>query len=436
MTGKAKILTATVLFAATTTLALRAGAPLMLADGRAEGATAAAAVLALRDANIAFYAKRADEDPWSAADRAQLAGLWLQRGRESGDARDYVRAESAARASVMLRVAHNGRARLAHASSLLALHRFSEALEVAQTLVRDEPHVVGYRALLAEIQLELGRYDDAAISFDSLYHARRNLAVAPRLARWMEIRGDISGARRTLRNALDNARSRHDLAAEQLAWFHLRVADHALRSGRLRDAERALKQGLRGQPDDGRLLAARARIAALRGDWSAALAFVAQAGDRADLATLALAGDAHLALGDSATAAQFFRRVEADYAANPEPFARQWSQFRVDHARHLPETIRLLRDEIDVRPDVLGWDLLAWALYRNGEYAEARSAIRQAMRMGTQDASLFFHAGMIHHALGEADTARELLQSALRLNPRFHWFHARQAKDILRGRRG
>jgi tetratricopeptide (TPR) repeat protein len=398
----------------------------------AQAQNSARADLALRDADIAFHERRAAEDPWSAADRAQLAGLWLQRGRETGDVTDYRRAESAARASLSLREGRNGKARLVLASSLLALHRFAEALDAAESLVRDEPEIIGYRALLAEILLELGRYDSAAAHFDTLYHARRDPAVAPRLARWFEIRGEAGRARRLLEDALEQAKARRDLPAEQVAWFHLRLADHALRFGRLPDAEAALRAGLRIHPGDGRLLSALGRAAAMRGDRRSALAYIARAGDRADLATLALAGDMHAELGDSASAEAYFAQAEAAYASNPEPFARQWSQYRIDHKRHLPETLMLLRREVVLRPDVLGWDMVAWALYQSGEFREASNAITQALRMGTQDALLFYHAGFIERALGNTDSAEVLLRRALDINPRFHPLYADSARIALR----
>jgi tetratricopeptide (TPR) repeat protein len=385
----------------------------------------------LRDADIAFYEQRAAEDPWSAADRSQLAGLWLQRGRESGDPEDYRRAESAARAAISLREQRNGKARLVLASSLLALHRFEEALEAAASLVKDEPEVLVYRALLAEIQMELGHYDDAKASFDSLYHARRDLAVAPRLARWLEIRGEPARARRILEDALAQATRRADLPAEQVAWFYLRVADQAMRFGRLRDAERALDAGLRVQPDDGRLLAAHARIAALRGKWHESLRYIERAAARADIATLALAGDAESALGNASRAEHYYSQAEAAYAANPEPFARQWTQFRIEHRREIAETLELLKQETLVRRDVLGWDLLAWAHYQAGQYAEADRAITEAMRMGTQDALLFFHAGMIQRALSRNDSSRTLLKRALSIHRVFHPFYADSARRTL-----
>src|SRR5687768_10788782 len=61
----------------------------------------------LRTADVAFYEARAASDPTSAADRTQLAALYLQRARETGDDQDYLRAERTARASLDLRTQRN-----------------------------------------------------------------------------------------------------------------------------------------------------------------------------------------------------------------------------------------------------------------------------------------------------------------------------------------
>ncbi|MGH9261332.1 MAG: tetratricopeptide repeat protein, partial [Acidimicrobiales bacterium] len=217
--------------------------------------------------------------------------------------------------------------------------------------------------------------------------------------RWAEIRGRTAEARYILEAALADARRRPDLSAEQVAWFHLRVGDLELRNGRLDEAARALHDGLVARPGDPRLLAALARVAAARYDWRRVIVWGERAGAGADLTTLALVGDAHAALGDSAAAQASWAAVERAAAANPEPFNRQWTQFLVDHGRRLPETVALLRREIAVRPDVYSYDQLAWALYRVGAYAAARDAMTQALRMGTRDPALFRHAGMIAQAV-------------------------------------
>jgi tetratricopeptide (TPR) repeat protein len=390
---------------------------------------------ALRTADIALFERRAAEDPFSAGDRARLAYLYLQRARETGDYEDFRRAEAQARASIERRGQNNGSARLGLASSLLAQHRFAEARTAAQALVAEEPDKPSYRALLAEIEMELGDYAAAAASFGRLGGHEDNLAVAPRLARWEEMRGMAVQARNRLYAARAQADGRADLPREQVAWFHLRVGDFELRAGRLRHAERAFREGLAVEPGDTRMYAGLARVEAARGRWRRVLEHGARAGDRADLATLALLGDAHAALGEPAQAEKMYAAVEAGYAGNPEPFARQWTQFRLDHRRAIPQTLALLQDEARARPDVLGQDMLAWALYLSGDYPAARAASTRALRLGTRDASFFYHAGMIERALGNDQAARKHLRRALDINPHFHPAGADAARAALRALR-
>ena len=51
--------------------------------------------------------------------------------------------------------------------------------------------------------------------------------------------------------------------------------------------------------------------------------------------------------------------------------------------------------ELQVRRDVHGYDVYAWALHKAGRDAEARVAMRQALRLGTEDRLLEAHAKAI-----------------------------------------
>jgi hypothetical protein len=64
----------------------------------------------IRDQDIEFYSRRVARDPRSARDYAALAGLYLQRARETADNEDLRRAEWNARHSLQLRSARNGAA--------------------------------------------------------------------------------------------------------------------------------------------------------------------------------------------------------------------------------------------------------------------------------------------------------------------------------------
>jgi Flp pilus assembly protein TadD len=76
------------------------------------------------------------------------------------------------------------------------------------------------------------------------------------------------------------------------------------------------------------------------------------------------------------------------------------------------------RIEMRTRHDVYGYDLLAWALHKQGRDADARAAMRRALAQHTEDAQLFYHAGMIERALGNVDGARTYLTQAAAMNPR------------------
>jgi tetratricopeptide (TPR) repeat protein len=85
---------------------------------------------------------------------------------------------------------------------------------------------------------------------------------------------------------------------------------------------------------------------------------------------------------------------------------------------------RLARLEADTRDDVYTDDALAWALYRNGRFRAAARAAHRALRLGTPDALLLYHAGLIAASLDRPDRAARDLRRALALNP---WFDLRQA---------
>lgn len=395
----------------------------------ARNAAVARLELDIRSKDIAFYAKRAEEDPQSAEDRAMTAGLYLQRARETGDVNDYRAAERYANASLALRRVRNGKALLTYASALLAQHKFPAALAAARTLVDGDPTEARYRALYAELLVEMGRYDAARAQFDSMRGDLRTLAVAPRYARYLEVVGRTDLARSILRRAVDDARD-SDLPREQVAWFHLRIADLELRNGRLRVAQRQLNDGLLAAPEDGRLWAAQARIHALNGEWRKVLRAVERVGDRADIATTALAGDAHAALGDSADALRCWRDAEEMARENPEPFNRQWTLFRLEHGYAQEETRALLEREIALRQDVYGWDQLAYARYLTGDLRGAGVAITEAMSRGTRDANLYYRGAMIARAQGDTVRSRMLAAHALQLNSRFHHRYVADARAL------
>jgi tetratricopeptide (TPR) repeat protein len=390
------------------------------------------AEIAQRELQISAWSNALAADSESAISLAQLAGLHLQRARESGSEGDYHKAEDYARRSLALRVTRNGRTYLTLATALVASHRFAEAEQVAREAVELEPDVPEYAAALAEIRMELGDYTGARILFDSLFRFQSRLSIAPRLSRWAELDGRSEVAYRILRKAAERAAERRDLPREQVAWFHYRLGDFEARHGRMYRARKEYEKGLAVAPDDHRILTALAKLALMEDRPQRAIEDAERAlSARMDPATLAIMAEAHLALGDTVTADENISAMEIAVRGQPGEYHRAWSLFLLDHGREAGAVHARAVEELKSRKDIYGYDVLAWSLYHLGRFDDAALNMTNALKLGTRDPLLLYHAGMIQNARDDRDSARQFLEAALAINDRFDTRHADIARTTL-----
>jgi hypothetical protein len=85
-----------------------------------------------------------------------------------------------------------------------------------------------------------------------------------------------------------------------------------------------------------------------------------------------------------------------------------------------------------MHPSIQAADALAWSAYAAGDVAAAVAAIEQALRTGSKDPLMAFHAGMIYARAGQHARAQEYLAASVDrpalLAPR----HVAAATDALR----
>ncbi len=385
-----------------------------------------------RDADIALFESRVAEDSESAADRSRLAALYLRRARETGSFTDVTRAAEQAERSLALRESHNEGTYSILASARLAEHDFIGALQAAQGLVATDTTDANALALEGEVLLELGRYDQAAERFRAVERSPASLSLAPRLARWYELTGHLDRAVLMARNAMRLAKANGGLSAEQQAWFLMRAGDLEAKRGRATVAAALYDSALTANAGDYRVLAAIARLDAQRGRWREAIA----AGDssvlvRLEPGTLGVLRDAWIALGDSSQASSYAAAMTASALTQPGAIHRAWGLHLVDHGERLDDVLARVRRELQTRRDVYGYDLEGWTLHALGRDREASLAMQRALGAGTEDATLWYHAGVVAAAVGDSAGARALLERALALNPTFGVQGAAHAKGLL-----
>lgn len=398
---------------------------------RGDAAIATLEPSALRNEAIAFYERRLAEDPHSSLDMTQLAALLMEQGRMTGDESAFARAESLSRRSLGERQRRNGRSAALLTNALLAQHRFTEATVVARGLVTDEPDEEAYQALYAETLMEVGDYDQAIAQLGKVRARRTSLGIAPRFARWAELTGRVGEARRILREAEAEATTRLDLTAEQRAWFSLRRADLELRYGNRRSAAEAIERGLRASPGDWRLLLTRARLEAERRSWRSASRYAERAMAAAPTPeAFALLATTLRHQGKDNDADALEAALEG-LIRESGVVHRSWAFVLLDRGRSLDAAIAAVAADTLVRRDVQTLDLHAWALHRAGRSLEALPIIRRALRLGSVEPSLRYHAGMIESAAGDPAAARKHFDLAL---GRRHALSPAQVADIRRER--
>jgi tetratricopeptide (TPR) repeat protein len=391
------------------------------------------------DRLIRVYEHEAEVTPTSAG-LTFLTQMYLQRGRSTGDVRTYQQAAEAAEKALALAPRdHDIKTLLA--GIRYTTHEFAAANEAAAALVAERPTDLAALAVLGDSQMELGRYADARTTYRQLGEASPDAAaVLVRRARLAFIQGDIYGARQYAADAKGKA-DESAFADAGLAFYSVFQGQVEFDSGRYDQAAKFYQRALDESPGFYSATAGMARSRAAQGRTADAIALYEQAiavVPQPDF--LAALGDLYQVTGNTAKAADQYATVEviATLAAiNKQVYNRQLALYYADHDVKISEAVRLADAELAVRHDVYGYDTLAWALYKNGDYHKAADAARQALSQHTPDARIWYHAGLIDKALGNTTTASDELQHALDLNPSFDPLQAplaRAALDQLKGK--
>ena len=386
---------------------------------------------------IRFLSARVKGDPDDFIAQSMLASRFLQRLRETNNL-DYLKlAETAARASLASVPAERnigGLAALTH--SELASHEFLKARDHAVLLIRLEPGKGTGWALLGDALLELGDYDRASNAFQRMQQVGFGASgVETRLARLALLRGDPHESYRHLVRALALALDSPVPPRETVAWCYWQMGEAAFSAGDYVAAEEHYRAALTSFPGYMNALPSLGRVHAARGDLREAIEHYEHAVRiLPDPAFVAGLGDLYKLAGRTSEAESQYTLVEQIgrlWSVNGAASKRPIIVFHADHDRSVDETYASAVEEYRVRHDIYGADALAWSALKAGRIPEAQQAIKAALRLGTQDARLFYHAGMISGASGDLISSQQYLERALALSPGFDLLQADAAKKVL-----
>jgi tetratricopeptide (TPR) repeat protein len=359
-----------------------------------------------------------------------LAAAYLRKARETGDFALNAKAEAALNRSLAIAADDFDALRL-QATLLLTYHRFQEALEVARKAQRLRPDDADVYGAMTDALVELGDYQGAIEAAQKMVNLRPDTASYSRVSYLRELHGDTSGAIEAMRVAAGAADPR---SPESVAWCRVQLGLQLINAGQQVEAEREFDRALAVFPNYFMALAAKARARVSVGDTDGALELYRRAQERVPLPDTAIArGDLLAKLGRAGEAqreyelAEFIERT----GASAGTYSRQLALFLADREEKLDEALAIARRERETRADIYTCDALAWCLFRKGLLREADEAMKEALRLGTRDARLFYHAGMIAKGMGDQRRARKYLQLALSTDPSFNVLQAEDARRLL-----
>ena len=355
-----------------------------------------------------------------------LADALLRQARVSGDAGLAIEAEHALSA-VLKNEPLEYDARRMLATVYLSEHRFGEAIREAERAREQYPRDPWNYGVIGDGHLELGDYDKAFAAFQQMLDLRPSASAYARASYAYELRGNLAAALDAMRMAAD-ATSPRDL--ESLAWHHAQIASLLLQMGRAKEARAEYEWAATFWPGHPAAVTGLGRLKEFEGDYAGALALYAGQFTRAPTPDLAAQiGDMHSALGNRAESERHYALAEAGWRSDaPEP--KNLARFLADRGRALDQAVTIAEQAARERHDIFTEDALAWAYFRAGRLAEASKASAQALRTGTRDRAILYHAAAIKHATGDADGARTLVARSLDGNPRFDVVSAPAARAL------
>ena len=375
-----------------------------------------------------------------AAGYDNLGAAYIQKGRETGDAAYYELAQQALNKSLdLLSDDPAAASATTHMAVVhMAEHRFDDALTWAQNALALGSGDLTPWAIVVDALTDLGEYDRALAYCSRLEKgsdpedAQSGLAYErnTRLSYLRFIFGDAKGAVDLMRRAIATAVAAR-MPRENLAWSQYQLGEELFKIGDLKNAEAAYQDALTSYPGYYRALAGLATVREAQARYAEAIELYQRALAVVPYPIYAAAlGDVYTKVGRQEEAKKQYDLVEFIgelNAINKVLYNRELALFYADHDVRLKDALTLAQNELEVRHDVYTWDTLAWALYKNGQPREAAGAMTRALKPGTRDAMLLFHAGMIWDRLGRNDEAKEYLGRALATNAHFHIFYAEAA---------
>jgi tetratricopeptide (TPR) repeat protein len=258
------------------------------------------------------------------------------------------------------------------------------------------------RAILADVDFQLGRYEQSAATLRALLQENGSWDVMARLAHWHGKMGDPEEADRLYYEAEEELTAKE---VRSFMWLELQRGDLAMARGRLEGARAHYARADASFPGHWRTDEHRAALLVAEGKLGGAESLLRDVVGRTPKAELkqALGG----LLIDSGRR-EWLLEAESVFLASVQEggvhYLHHLADLYADGLNRPAEAVRWARRDLALRSNFATQSALAWALFRDREYAEGLRWIGAALASGVRDPDVFAIASALLSAV--ADGAR------------------------------
>ncbi|MBK9981913.1 MAG: tetratricopeptide repeat protein [Saprospiraceae bacterium] len=380
-------------------------------------------------------------DPENIKPKLELASLYIQEGRITGDHMYYDAAAMKLANAVLKTDSTNFEANVFKGTIYLSEHHFADGLAVAEKIRKLNPNNAFVYGMLVDANVELGKYDDAVANSDKMISIRPDIRSYSRVSYLREIFGDYPGAIEAMKLAV-SAGPQGDEGTE---WARVHLGQLYENTGDLQNAEMQYTIASQERPNYAYALAGLGRISRATGYYDEAIKYYQHADSlvndyslKDELTDLyALNGQKQKS---EASAKQVVDMLMKDAQSgitdqNIGHYADRELAYAYLKTNQPDKALEHAMMEYNRRPDNIDVnETLAWVYYKKDDLNYAKKYIEVAMKTGSKNPTLLCRAGLIYGKSGDAAKGKELITAALDKNPGINEQLKREAQKFVDGK--
>jgi len=304
------------------------------------------------------------------------------------------------------------------AGILLSLHKFPEALLVAQEARDLNPYNAQIFGALVDGYVDLGDYESAVEMSDKMISIRPDLRSYARVSYLREIYGDIDGAIEAMQMAVDAAYPGY----EESAWCRLTLGNLYENYGRLDEAKAQYEQILKERKDYPFAIAALAGIATKKGDYKEAKKLLEEACSFIpEVSFYEQLVEVYQQLGEEEKAKETLAEVLEmlkDDTEKGHNMGLAFSRLYLHEYKDYQQALNYTLEEAKQRPKNIDVNqMLAGIYYQMGNYTQANEHITKAGVTDSQAPEYLCLKGLILRKMGKDIEGDVFIKKALESNP-------------------